>query len=85
MEETEKHEETEIHVGETLYNEIQAWVKKEIGAQETPAKRKEKKKTNVPHLENQPKLSQWFTKEGKEGQEDEKKEEKAANPEKMQF
>ena len=61
LEETEKHEETEIHVEETLYKEIQAWVKKEIGAQETPAKRKEKKKTNVPHLKNQANLRQWFT------------------------
>ena len=68
-----KLEETEIHVEEDLYNEVQAWVKKEIGAQETPARRLEKK-TQVPHLKNQPKLSMWFSKEVRKDQEDDKKE-----------
>ena len=76
LEKTEKHEDTEICVGEALYNEVQAWVKKEIGSQETPAKRKAKKKTYVPIPKNQPKLSQWFTKEGGKEQAGKSEEEK---------
>ena len=65
--ETEKSEETEIHVGEEVYNEVQAWVKGELETVETPGKMPEKKKKQVPDMKNQPKLSQWFSREtGKE-------------------
>ena len=59
--ETKKMEETEIHVGEELYNEVQAWVKGELETVETPGNRPEKKKKQVPQAKNQPKLSQWFS------------------------
>ena len=59
--ETEKIEETEIHVGNELYNEVQAWVKGELKTVKTPGNRPEKKKKQVPQVKNQPKLSQWFS------------------------
>ena len=58
-----KLEETEIHVGEELYNEVQAWVKGEIGSPKTPVNRTEKKRKEAPQQKNQPKLCRWFSAE----------------------
>ena len=54
-------EETEVHIGEELYNEVQAWVEEEIGTLDLPVLERQRKKREDSSLTtNQPKLNRWF-------------------------